>query len=129
MHSADFRLGQDPGPRERRTMWVYRFAQKQTRLRNVDTDTHCLLVEGPLNISWYLQAFEDSTGNSESMTKVVFHPLLRSILHSLEGVIQCLGSLRGKCSFQSELVASCFLFSSCTCNVTCERAGFCLQKW
>lgn len=79
MHSADFRLEQDPGLRELKTMWVYRLAQKQTRLRNVDIcvytdiylyismDINCLLVEGPLNISWYLQDFEDSTGNTESM--------------------------------------------------------------
>lgn len=76
MRSADFRLGQDPGPREPRTMWVYRFAQKQTRLRNVDTDTHCLLVEGPLNIPWYLHTFEDSTGNTESRYSGYISPFL-----------------------------------------------------
>lgn len=56
-------------------MWVFRFAQKQTRLRNVDTD-YCLLVEGSLHISWYLQAFEDSSGNTESMYYGYISPFL-----------------------------------------------------
>lgn len=81
-------------------MCVYKFAQKQTRLRNVDRG-NCLLAEGPLNMSWYFKLLRTALGILKAGTKIIFQPFLRSISLLLEGVIQCLGSLRGKCSFQS----------------------------
>lgn len=87
VHSADFRLGKDPGLRETKTTWVHRFVQWQTRIRHTHAYTHTpSLSRGPTDSFRLLEAI---LGILEAGIKVRFQLLLNSISQLLEDMVQC----------------------------------------
>lgn len=94
-----------PRLQEPRTTGVYWFPQEQTRVRH----THHLLVEDPLSIFCYLQAFGKQYW--KQVFKVRFHLFSSSISHSLEGVVRWSQMSRKQVSSVSRMgcrLVSCF---------------------